>query len=79
MSDNLLHKNTSDLHFDEVEDFPDSRSILKEKPVQNADKIKVHEFTRENIIAPFDETEDHFAFKSENDVRYDFLKPKYFF
>lgn len=79
MSDNLLQKNTSDNQYKEFKEITDSKSILKEKPIMNSDKIKIHEFTRENIVAPFDETVDHFSFKSEDDVKYNFLKPKYFF
>jgi|LauGreDrversion4_2_1035121.scaffolds.fasta_scaffold826228_2 hypothetical protein len=79
MSDNILHNKTSDYAYKDHENLPDSKSILKETPVMNSDKIKIHEFTRENIVAPYDETVDHFKFKSEDDVKYNFLKPKYFF
>ena len=79
MSGNLIHKNASNYEFKEVDDLPDSRSILKQTPSNNADKIIVHEFTRENIIPPFEDSIDHFAFRAENDIKYDFIKPKYFF
>jgi hypothetical protein len=59
--------------------LPNSKSILKESPVQNSEKIKVHEFTRENRIESFDTSVDHFGFKSEKDIKYDFMKPKKFF
>lgn len=79
MSDNLIENKASLNLKNEFEDILDTKSVLKEKPVLNSDKIQVHEFTRENIIPSFDDSVDHFTFKSENDIKYDFLQPKYFF
>lgn len=77
MSDNFIDKKTTFINNNES--FEKRESVLKEKPVLNSDKIQIHEFTRENIVAPFNSSVDHFTYKSEKDIKYDFLKTKYFF
>ena len=81
MAENILENNNpKHTHSqEEIEQYHDTKSILKEKPSTNSDKMVVHEFVRENIQAPFDDSVDYFTFKSEKDIKYEFLRPKYFF
>ena len=81
MADNILENNKeihSSMH-EEIEQIHDTKSVLKETPTINSDRMIIHEFVRENIQPPYDNSADYFTFKSEKDIKYDFMKPKYFF